>query len=79
MNALEPTMHNQYAYTLLLKRRSQQLPLPLVTIAKFLDKVNMNGRMLSICLDLPRPIVGIWKLLLSVIFGTSNRDIGIVV
>jgi hypothetical protein len=45
MNALQPTMHNQYAYILLLERKSQQLPLPPVTIAKFLDKIKMNGRM----------------------------------
>ena len=44
MNALQPTMHNRYAYILFLKRKSQQLPLPPVTIAKFLDKMKMNGR-----------------------------------
>ena len=42
MNALQPTMHNQYAYILFLKRKSQQLPLPPVTIAKFLDKMKMK-------------------------------------
>ena len=51
MNALQPTMHNQYAYILFLKRKSQQLPLPPVTIAKFLDKMKMNGRVpVLICL-----------------------------
>ena len=56
MNALQLTMRNQYAYNLLLKRESQQLPLPLSMIAKFLrgKKTNkkiksMNSRML-ICL-----------------------------
>ena len=66
-------MHNQYAYILLLKRESQQLPPPLVTIAKFLDKkkIKMNG-CTPICLDLPRPIAGISKPLLSVNLGLAD-------
>jgi hypothetical protein len=75
MNSLQPTMHNQYACILLLKRVSQQQPLPLVTIATFLDNIKMNGRML-IYVDLPRPITGIWKPLLRVISGPV--DIAIV-
>ena len=85
MNALQLTMRNQYAYNLLLKRDSQQLPLPLSMIAKFLrgKKTNkkiksmntQNSRML-ICLGLPKPIAGIRKPVLSMISGLA--DIAIV-